>query len=107
MATVHVMKQGDTLPVIRGVLTGLPAGVTLVGATVRFHLRNRGGELLLDRPATIEDVDALVVAYAWQAGETDSPGAFRFEFEVTFADGTVLTFPNDRHGRVRITPAIA
>ena len=34
--------------------------------------------------------------YDWQEGDTDTAGTFFAEFEVTNANGTKETFPNDK-----------
>jgi len=39
--------------------------------------------------------DAGRVRYAWQTGDTDTPGTFQGEFEVTYSTGEIETFPND------------
>jgi hypothetical protein len=33
----------------------------------------------------------------WQAADTTTPGLYNAEWEVTFTDGTVATFPNERY----------
>lgn len=87
------IKRGDTSPALRFAL--LPDNVSLAGATVRFHMRLRGGGTLVDRPAETETVFApAIVAYRWQQGDTDEAGRFEAEFRVTYLDGAVETFPN-------------
>ena len=45
--------------------------------------------------ATVLDDDAGRVRYAWQTGDTDTPGTFQVEFEVEYSTGEIETFPND------------
>lgn len=88
-----VIKRGDTSPALRFAL--LPESVSLAGATVRFQMRPRGGETIIDRPAEILSLfEQAVVAHLWAPGETDAPGRYEAEFRVTYLDGTVETFPN-------------
>ena len=87
------IKRGDTSPTI---LYTLSPKVNLSGATVVFNMRGLSGPAVVDRgPAEIvgDPMDA-VVSYAWQPGDTAQAGYFRAEFEVTYADGSVETFPN-------------
>jgi hypothetical protein len=90
------IKRGDTSPALSRVLRdGNGAAINLVGATVVFSMWLRGA------PATINKAAATVgpangqVVYAWQVGDTAQAGAYFGEFKVTYADGTIETFPND------------
>ena len=100
------LKSGDTLPVLNATLqdaTG--AAVSLVLATaVRFVLVAAGTrQPKLNAVAAIVNAAAGTVRYAWAAGDTDTPGDYWGEFQVTFNDGTIETFPNDRHLVIRVT----
>lgn len=73
----------------------------------------RSGDVEVDQPALVLQVDdgndgsKGKVRYAWQAADTDTPGTFWGEFEVTFpAAGGIQTFPNDRNLRIQVTPAL-
>jgi len=48
-----------------------------------------------------------LVRYNWQAADTATVGSYQVEFEVTYADATVETFPNDGYIRVEIIADIA
>lgn len=98
--TFHI-KRGDTMPALGLALE--PAGVSLAGANVRFRMRRRGGEMVIDRAATAIDLPlGVAVEHAWQAGDTAEAGAFEAEFRVVYADGAVETFPNAGFIPVRI-----
>lgn len=89
------IKQGDTqLPI-----TATLEDADLSGASVRFIMRDAVGiAVRLDETATItNDTDPATVEYEWQNGETDVEGEFIAEFEVTFIDGSKMTYPNDGH----------
>lgn len=82
--------------------------VNIVGASVRFHLRPIGSsQVTVDAPATIVTADEGIVRYDWQAADTDTIGAHQAEFEVTYADASIETFPNDGYIRVEIISDIA
>lgn len=93
------IKQGDTLPALQATLKDADdAAVNLTGATVRFHMRLPGAtSLTVDGAAEIVTAASGIVKYVWQAGDTDEPGAYEAEFEVTFDDDTILTFPNSEN----------
>lgn len=99
------LKAGDRLPHVLMHLTG-PDGTAVAlpdGTAVQFHMRPRkaGASPTLDAAATIIDADSGLVDFAWRAGDTDTPGLFWGEFEVTFPGGLVQTFPGD--GDIPIT----
>jgi hypothetical protein len=100
------IKEGDTAPALR-VQFVHPDGspVNLTGADVTVVIRPRGGgELLLDSPASIvgDPLDGNV-EYAWQPGDTDSPGAYDAEWPTTWALGGEQTFPTEGYTTIEIT----
>lgn len=99
--------ENDTAPAINGVLGTLSGknvfdnddatAVSIASATVRFHMEDSSGVVKVDAAATnTEDAGGSTgeVTYSWAAADTDAGGWFLGEFEVTFADATVQTFPN-------------
>jgi hypothetical protein len=103
--TFHI-KRGDTLPALGLALE--PSGLSLAGATVRFRMRRRAGDMVLDRPALAMTVSGRAsVEYGWQAGDTAEAGAFEAEFRVVYADGAIETFPNAGFIPVRIGEDVA
>lgn len=103
-----VLKEGDTSPSIVYALS--PASVILTGSTVRFSMRNRStGAVIINRVAAVI-VTAIVtptVRYDWQSADTAAAGFYDAEFEVTYTDSSVETFPNSTHIPVIITGDIA
>ena len=95
MAT-FTLKRGDTAPALRYAL--IPDTLDLTGGTVVFNVRR----LLDRRPATIVTASPPVVEYQWQTGDLDSAGLFLAEFEVTYPDGRVETFPPDNSLSVHV-----
>lgn len=105
MAHTFTVKQNDLLPVIAGVLKDRNGVVDLTTAnTIRFIMRPAtGGTLKVDSPAVFDGprVDGGW-SYAWQDGDTDTPGFFDFEVEVTFPGPKTLTFPNRGYSQIEV-----
>lgn len=104
MAT-FVIKRGDTAPVLPVMLQnpdGTPANLT--GAAVRFVMQNAVGTDVVSRAAAIVDLPTASVNFNWQSSDTAVAGDFRAEFEVTFLDGSIGTFPNNGYLTVQIVP---
>lgn len=103
------IKQNDTGPSLSAILkdeNNVP--VLLTGATVRFHMRAvDSDQVKVDAVATIVNASSGSVRYDWVEADTDTPGAHFAEFEVTYPDGTVETFPNDGYTAVQIVADIA
>lgn len=51
---------------------------------------------------TVFDDDAGRVRYAWQTGDTGTPGTFQGEFEVKYSTCEIETFPNDGFLAIKI-----
>jgi hypothetical protein len=103
------IKQNDTAPSIRATLKDGDGNViNLTDATVRFHMRTIGGtSTKVDAAATVNSpATAGVVQYDWDAADTDTVGSYQAEFEVTYGDLSVETFPNNGYIRVEITDDI-
>lgn len=117
MADVFIIKQGDLLRNLSATLgpidpeTGeVEEGDDLTDGVVIFNMRNADtGENKIEDGAVVVD-DALTgeVHYEWQPGDTDEPGAFVGEFEVTYPGDKPITYPNDKLGfKIKITEEIA
>jgi hypothetical protein len=96
MGDTFYLKSEDTAPVLEATLTdasGEP--IDLTGASVLFKMATpRNGETVVDTSARIADASAGLVRYPWAAEDTAEPGRYRAEFVVTYADGSIETFPN-------------
>lgn len=101
------IKKDDTRPKIRCALTDAEdTEVNLGGATVKFVMTPKA-EPVGSTPTVDADADVItavdgIVEYEWQTGDTETAGKYRAEWEVTFADGGVETFPNDTYIEVII-----
>lgn len=109
MTDTAFLKQNDTSPTLDAILIDAAGNVVdVTGASVQFHMQRIGQSALkIDAAATVVDGAAGHVRYTLQAGDTDTPGSYKAEYEVTFLDGTVETFKNTPDQlRVVITPEL-
>lgn len=107
---IFQIKRNDTSPGMTRTLRRADGSLAdLTGAMVRFHMANpETGVVIVDRPAfIIGPTTGGRVGYAWQAVDTATQGQFDAEYEVTFSDGTIETFPNGGFIRVLIGPDLA
>lgn len=92
--TMSKSNVNDTWPPAELVLMDGTAAVDLTGATsVEFHMAPKGGAIKVNAAAEVTDAPAGAVRYLWQPGDTDTAGAYLIDCEVTWADGSVQTFP--------------
>lgn len=109
MTQIAYLKQNDTSPTLDAILKDADGNVVNVaGASVQFHMiGTRDSTLKIDAAATVVDGAAGHVRYTLQTGDTDTPGEYKAEYEVTFSDGTIETFKNTPDSlRVVITPEL-
>lgn len=92
MSRTFTIKRGDTSPALRFAIE--PESTDLTLATCTFQMRPRRGAIAIDSEATVENLSPPVLRYNWASGDTDATGVYEAEFRVTYADGTVETFPN-------------
>jgi hypothetical protein len=109
MRDTAYLKQNDTSPALDAILTDANgAAVNVTGSSVRFHMLKIGETALkVNGPASVIDGEAGHVRYALQVGDTDTPGTYKAEYQVTFPDGSIETFKNTPDQlRVVITPEL-
>lgn len=104
MTTTYKMKRGDTAPTIQATLTRSGAPVPLTGAAVEFFMQQISGDKVVSGAATILDAAAGLVEYAWLPDDTDEAGWYQAEFQATFPDASVETFPSGQYIDVAILP---
>lgn len=103
MTDTFNIKRNDTSPSIQGTCKDADdVVVDLTNATVRFHMLDDDDETVIDAAATLADAANGLVRYDWLAADTDVAGGFRGEFEVTFADSSIETYPNRGFIPIRI-----
>ena len=98
------IRQNDTSPSLQALLKDADRNpIDLTGASVRFHMKAVGGAVKVDAAMTVVDQDNGVVQYDWVTGDTDTVGTYNVEFEVTYSDGAIETFPNKGNLTVNVT----
>ena len=100
------IKRNDDQPTLDVALRddkNRPVDVT--GASVVFHMRNTADDTTKISGASVTVLAAAKgeVRYSWTTTNTNTAGNFEAEFQVTFSDGGVQTFPNDGYIDVIIT----
>lgn len=105
-------KQNDTAPAyvvqLRDTTGGGDVAVDLtLASSVKFLMRSSGGSVKVNQPATFYDRAAGTLVYAWGASDLDTVGEYEVEFEVTWTDGTIETFPNDSYNTIVVVDDIA
>ncbi|NOU98473.1 BppU family phage baseplate upper protein [Paenibacillus planticolens] len=100
MASLNI-KRHDTRTAIKATLK-MPSGnaVDLTGATVKFTM-TKYGRALANREADVLDAVNGTVAFIFLPEEVTETGTMKAEFEVTYPDGAIETFPNS--GYIAIT----
>lgn len=98
------MGQNDLLPVFAFTLTQNGAAVDLTGSTLMFHMRPQaaGAAVKVSAAAVITGALTGQGEYRWIDGDTDTPGTFVAEVEVTFPSGKPQTFPRDTKTIIKI-----
>lgn len=102
------ITQNDTYPAISGRFEDDASPIDLTGATINFHMKSPGASSVkVDAAASIlGSASDGRVAYQWQLGDTDTSGFYQAEWEVTYSDGYVETFP-DEPLEIYIRPELA
>jgi hypothetical protein len=98
------IKKGDTSPfLVASLKDASETAVDLTGATVVFNMADLDDNLVVTNGScTILNEDQGRIKYEWQTADTVNDGVFRGEFQVTYVNGDVETFPNASYFRVRI-----
>ena len=102
---VFKIKTGDRGPSVEATLLqireGVEQAIDLTAAQDVLFLMN--SEPPLSAAAVVVDAESGAVRYDWANGDTDAPGQFRAEFEITWTDGRKQTVPNGSYISVYIT----
>ena len=103
------IKRNDTSPAMLATLQDASGtAVDITAASVRFHMWPISSKVVkVDAAAAIVTALDGLVQYDWVGADTDAIGSYQAEFEVTYADATIETFPNDGYIRVEIISDIA
>ena len=104
------IKQNDTASFItRDLKDAFGAPVNVTGAAVKFSMRVKpaGTVKVDDQDAVIVTAGTGRVRYEWTAANTTTADEYEGEFQVTYANGKIQTFPNDGHIPIVITDDIS
>jgi hypothetical protein len=105
--SVISIKAHDRLPSVEAIL-GFASGAVedlSTASAVHFIMRDRQsptGPPKVDSPAIIVDALAGSVRYDWGVGDTDTPGTYNAEWQVTYTDGRKQTFPTLTYHTVNV-----
>ena len=100
------IKQNDTASFLtRDLKDAFGAPVNVTGATVNCSMRVKpaGTVKVDDQDAVIVTAGTGRVRYEWTAANTNTADEYEGEFQVTYANGKIQTFPNDGHIPIVIT----
>lgn len=102
------IKQNDTSPSLSvQLLDGAQQIIDLSGASAKFFMKIAGSTTIaVDAPAVITNASEGRVEYEWSAGDTAIAANYQGEFQITFINGTVETFPNNKYITIRVLPEI-
>jgi hypothetical protein len=102
MSTFY-LKVGDTSPILTQTLRNSAGeAINLASATVLIRVISVYGATVLTASATIDDATAGEISYEF-AGDL-AVGTYRYEFEVTYSDSAVETFPNVGYNDLIVGP---
>lgn len=107
MAADFVIKQGDSAPVLTDTLTYSDGtAVNLTGATVTFTMRSltAAAAQIAAAPATVTTPTAGAVSYTFSATDSAVAGNYAANWQVTFPDTSVMTFPTDGYLDIWVEP---
>ena len=95
------LKQGDLAPPLR-----VDTNADLTGATAVAKIRRLHDDTTMTKNLTITDAPNGIAEYQWQAGDTDTAGTYHVEAVVTFAGGSIQTFPQRSYLEITIRPRV-
>lgn len=103
MSTAY-LKRGDTARLITDTLLQGGAPINLTGATVVLVWAPVGAAVQRKAASIVEDPTMGQVSYTPSAEDVATAGVVRIEWEITFADQSVLTVPTLDDIILRILP---
>lgn len=97
------MTQGNRLPSLYCQLHDYTGVLDLSGvASVRWVMMDQTGASKVDAAASVVTPASFgIVRYDWASGDTDTPGTFFGQFELTIG-GKTQNVPSDRHLSVAV-----
>lgn len=102
-----VYTQNDTSPSLQANLKDYQGNaINLNGCTVQFQMVSLDKTVEVVQPATVQDAAAGLVQYEWQPNDTSTAGTYYVQFEITYGDGAVETYPNNDKLTLIIKPEL-
>lgn len=105
------IKQNDTFPALEGILRdGFGKPINITGATVVLNTRLQPGGAVKVNGGAMGAVGVAVrgrVKYNWTAADTDTPGIYEAEIQITFSNGKIRTIPGKGYFIIDVTDDIA
>ena len=105
LLTDFYLKRGDTREPLQVICQDANGNaIDLTGASAKFNMKNGSGSLVVNDSThcTIVTAASGIVKYQWQTADTATAGDYTAEFQLTFGDGRILTFPNTTNLNVHI-----
>lgn len=106
MTDTVYLKAGDLAPKLELTLTDGRSGTAVdltTAESVTLVMTDRSGTIVVDHlDMDVIDAAAGEIERDWLAGETDTPGVYRAEVEVTWPGPKPQTFPAQGHLTVAI-----
>lgn len=96
-------KRHDTAYPITATLGAAGSPVDLTGATVKILVKSNGSLRINAACAVLNQTTNLgQVTYTFLTNDVAVSGTYQVEFEVTFGDGSIATFPNSKYEQLQI-----
>jgi hypothetical protein len=94
--TKFLMVKNDLRPSILATLQYSDGSIVdLTGCTAKFVMTQSGTEIINKTATVLSPATSGQVRYDWASGDTAHVGMYKGEFQITFADTKVMTFPTD------------
>jgi len=79
-------------------------------SSVEIHIETPDGNVITDDTGggvTVVDANNGKVKYEFSSGDLDTPGRYRYEWQITFGGGDVLTVPSGSLERIEVRDELA
>ncbi len=102
------IKEDDLQPYYRVKIQNYDGSVVdLSGATVRCTVKLQSGVIKVNRQlATVTTASTGEVEYQWASGDTNTPGDYYIEFEISPSAGGKFTLPSSEKAEVFVVPSL-